>query len=53
MKLENKHPTSFRLLFYVFKQLMRDCSGGQASPSRQNWTLLELRQINIDTDDIK
>ena len=50
MKQENKQPTSFRLLFYVIKELLPDCSGGQASPSRQNWTLLELRQMNIDTD---
>ena len=33
---ESKHPTYFRLIFYVFKQLLRDCSGGQASWSRQN-----------------
>ena len=45
-----KHPTSFRLSFYVFKQLLRDCSDGKASRSRQNVTLLALRQINIDTD---
>ena len=52
MKQENKHPTPFGLLFYVSKQLLRDCSGGQASRSRQNRTLLELRLINIDTDAI-
>ena len=35
MKQENKHSTYFRL-FFVFKQLLRDCSAGQASRSRQN-----------------
>ena len=34
MKQENKHPTPFGLSFYVFKQLLRDCSGSQASRSR-------------------
>ena len=34
----------------MIKELLPDCSGGQASPSHQNWTLLELRQMNIDTD---
>ena len=33
MKQENKHSTYFR---FVFKQLLRDWSTGQASQSRQN-----------------
>ena len=52
MKQENKHSTYFRVLVFVFKQLLRDSSGGQASRSRQNLTLLELRQINIDMEAI-
>ena len=32
MKQETKHSMYFRVLVFVFKQLLRDCSGGQASP---------------------
>ena len=53
MKQENKHSTYFRVLVFVFKLLFQDCSGGQASRSRQNQTLFVLRQINIDMDAIK